>query len=500
MRETIMTRTPLAAIILLLAPLFCLRFTVDSVSLGVVQSESGSILSGASVRFQGQASCTRTDRLGRFQLPAGSGRVTASKPGYRIGWASVGPGPLRIQLAPLPSEDNANYAWIAPDADAAWPNNCANCHQEIHRQWAGGGHARSATNPKLLALLGGPGGTRAPLANWNLRERHPDGAGVCAVCHAPTFRDPSLEYDLRAVKDVAARGVHCDYCHKIADAPTDKLGTRFGRDGYSLLRPPDGDLLSFGPLDDAVRPGESFAHAPFYKESRYCASCHEGVLFGVHVYGTYSEWLQSPARRAGQHCQSCHMAPTGMTNVAPGNGGVERDPRSLAGHGIPGGTLEMLRKCLKLDVSIDKTKGQTRVTTELRAVSVGHRVPTGFIDRHLVLLVEASGGSGQSVAAVEGPTVERAAGRHLAGRAGWLYAKRLHAGDYSPLAFWIAPDGVIDTRLDPERPDCQVFVFPSAATHVRTRVVYRRFWPEVAEPLDWQDNELLVIERNSDAR
>src|SRR5436305_1484524 len=81
-----------------------------------------------------------------------------------------------------------------------------------------------------------------------------------ATWHAPTLDSPTLDYDVRHAKGVAKSGVHCDYCHKIADAPTDKLGTRFGRDGLMLLRPADGDSLTIGPLDDAVRPGESFAN------------------------------------------------------------------------------------------------------------------------------------------------------------------------------------------------------------------------------------------------
>ena len=46
------------------------------------------------------------------------------------------------------------------------------------------------------------------------------------------------------------------------------------------------------------------------------ASGHEGVVFGVHVYSTYSEWLDSPARKQGRHCQDCHMKPTGTMPTA----------------------------------------------------------------------------------------------------------------------------------------------------------------------------------------
>ena len=98
-----------------------------------------------------------------------------------------------------------------------------------YREWAGSAHAKSARNPKLLALLNGTDGKMPPRNDWNLHAQHPAGAGVCVNCHAPTFQDPTLEYDFRSIRDVAASGVHCDYCHKIADAPTDKLGMRFDR-------------------------------------------------------------------------------------------------------------------------------------------------------------------------------------------------------------------------------------------------------------------------------
>src|SRR5262249_15129574 len=194
-----------------------------------------------------------------------------------------------------------------PRRDSAF--NCGNCHPQIHREWAASAHASAATNRRLLNLYEGKDWHGRPSPGWHVLAEHPLGAGVCAACHAPTFADERVEYDLRKVKGVAAHGVHCDYCHKVVDAPTDKLGTRFGRDGLTLLRPAGKEQLFFGPLDDAVREGETFGYSPLYKESRYCASCHEGIVFGVHVYGTYTEWLESPARHEGKQCQTCHMAP-----------------------------------------------------------------------------------------------------------------------------------------------------------------------------------------------
>jgi len=491
-----MIRTFLFALLFLFTPFLFFSLEQTRAIQGWVKSEDGLPITGASVRFQGQLTCTRTDAAGHFQLTARPGPITANKAGYRIGSIIPRITPARIKLSPLPTEDNEDYAWTLPGPNGDKPNQCANCHQAIYSEWNNSGHARSANNRKFLALLYGTDGKSTPRLDWNLKHQHPAGVGVCVNCHAPTFQDPTLEYDFRSLNDVAGQGVHCDYCHKIADAPVDKLGTRFGRDGYPLLRPKEGDSFSFGPLEDAIRTGESFIHAPFYKESRYCASCHEGVLFGVHVYGTYSEWLKSPARNEGRQCQNCHMAPTGsLTNIAPGHGGIERDPKTLASHVFPGGTMDMLRKSLKLHVKRERGPEAIKVTVELLAENVGHRVPTGFIDRHLVLVVEAWNAYGKPVAALTGPKFDSAAGPKFAGLAGRLYAKKLSDGERSPIPFWVPTDSMTDTRLFPNQPDRQEFIFPAATVLVHTRVLYRRFWQQIADPLHWLDNEILVVER-----
>src|SRR5205823_3540611 len=182
----------------------------------------------------------------------------------------------------------------------------------------------------------------------------------------------------------AARGVHCDYCHKVADVSNEHFGQTHGRFGLKLLRPTQGQLF-FGPLDDVDRGEDAFT--PLYHDSRYCASCHEGTVFGVPVYSTYSEWLESPARQQGRSCQSCHMAPTGaLTNLAPGKGGIERDPATLANHRFfAGSQQEMLRRCLHVTIEVASSGAGVRADVEVRAEQVGHRVPTGFVDRHVVL-------------------------------------------------------------------------------------------------------------------
>jgi hypothetical protein len=456
--------------------------------------DNGGPLAGARVCFKGTATHARTDAAGRFHLPRQSPgqRVTAWKQGYFIGGVERTNSPLSIFLTRLPGKDNADYEWVDPAPKAAEVHNCGNCHAEIYREWSRSGHSRSVTGRHFRNLYEGTDWHGKPNVGWGLLTQYPEGSGVCASCHAPT----ATEYDLRQVEGVAAGGVHCDYCHKIAEVAGGPIGLSHGRFNLRLLRPSDGQLF-FGALDDVDR-GED-AYSPLYRDSRYCASCHEGVIFGVHVYSTFSEWQASPARRQGQQCQDCHMKPTGrMSNMAPGHGGIEREPRTLANHRFFDGSQEaMLRRAVKASADLERRSDGVRARVRLWAEGVGHRLPTGFVDRHLVLIVEGQGSDGQSLPPRSGPKLPAPAGRELKGRPGRLYARVLRDFDgHSPAPFWLAaPDPPPDTRLVPGAVDESIFEFPASLTRLRLRVLYRRFWPEVARMKRWPDRDRIVLEQ-----
>src|SRR5215831_7591568 len=101
-----MLRTRFLALLAFASPLFLLWPPSHATFQGLVCSDGGQAIAGASVRLQGDSVCTRSDAKGQFKLPWGSGRTTASKPGYQIGWSLPIDKPLKITLAPLPSEDN----------------------------------------------------------------------------------------------------------------------------------------------------------------------------------------------------------------------------------------------------------------------------------------------------------------------------------------------------------------------------------------------------------
>src|SRR5262249_39760991 len=248
----------------------------------------------ARVRFQGDPIGVLSKSGGAFVLPMhshSSQRITAWKEGFFIGSSPADVDPLVVKLTRLPAKDNEDYAWVEPNPNPARPQNCGNCHRQIYDEWSAGGHARSAINRRFLNLYDGTDWHSRPNVGWSLRNDHPDGIGVCNACHAPTVH---FDTDLSKLSGDAIHGVHCDFCHKIAKANTEHIGFTHGRYGLELLRPSQGQIF-FGPLDDVDR-GED-AYSPLYRESRYCASCHEGIVFGVPVYTTYSEWLESPARK-----------------------------------------------------------------------------------------------------------------------------------------------------------------------------------------------------------
>jgi len=466
---------------------------------GRVEDSWGPI-AGARVRWKGTDTLVKTDRFGVFHLPAptqGHGRITAAAPGYFIAGVDADDQPATIRLTPIPTADCLDYQWIDPAPDPNAALNCANCHAEIYRQWQTGGHSRSATNRRLSNLYEGTDWHGHPGRGWSLLDEYPHGRGVCTACHAPSvsFHDEAFD-DLRLVQGVSRRGVHCDYCHKISQAPVDNVGLAHGVLGVKLLRPRDGQIF-FGTLDDDDR-GRS-VYSPLQKESRVCAACHEGTLFGVPVYTTYSEWLAGPDRKAGRTCQSCHMAPSGrLGNIAPNDAGLQRDPLTVASHGMPpGGRAAGLRQCLELSVVLQPSDADLTVRVQLLARNAGHRLPTGYIDRQLILLVEGFDRQARPLSLARGPRLPSPAGVQLAGRPGRLYAKVLtDPQGHSPAPFWRAGVRMSDTRLFSNRADGSRYVFPPETERVRVRVFYRRFWRKVAHEKQWPDDQIVVLDQS----
>jgi len=481
----------------------------------VVLDETGQPAVGARVGFQGCSPRVTTKCNGQFCLPGparGNGRIVAWLPGYFIAGADGRSGrPITIRLKKHPAEDSPDYRWVDPSPDPAAELNCANCHAEIYRQWAASSHARSAVNKHFLDMFAGTDWHGQPNVGWNFSRDQPEALAVCSACHLPTVTadDPVAEDPTRAA-GITREGIHCDYCHKIADSDLVRhrefLGLQHGRDALRLVRPAGDQQIFFGPLDDVDRGRDTFA--PLYRSSYYCASCHEGTLFGTKAYETFSEWSASSYARRGIECQQCHMKSDGTTrNIAPGQGGIDRDPTTLATHHFPGSMDEsFLRSSVELTLSGQRDDRTVRATVTVRPVNVGHRLPTGSPERHLLLVVRATHGRGGELAQKSGPAIPPSGGvgpreaGNLAGSPGKLYGKLLRGPDgYLPAPFWQAIALESDTRLLPDQAERTTYDFDLADSHdpvrLQARLIYRRFYKSIVDEKSWPDADIVLAER-----
>ena len=536
---------------------------------GVVLGVDGEPLPGARVRLKATRHATLTDEQGRFRLdglpPSPTHRITAWADGYYVAGADVTRrDQLELRLAPLPGEDHPDYAWLLPEIERDAEEDrrlqtrldraaarsfehaflpladslelgCRDCHgRTIVDQWAASAHARGVDNPLFRTMYLGtdvqgraspPTRKRAtreygelhlppdPDQPWygpGYRLDFPGAPGNCAVCHLPgAALDAPYETASDAVDGVDARGSHCDFCHKTRDV---KLDPDTGRPAPNLPgvlslvveRPPEHEQVFFGPYDDVDVGPDTFA--PAMQQSRICAPCHDGVFWGTQVYGSYPEWLASSYADEGVTCQDCHMRPDGETsNFAPGRGGLEREPSTVASHFFPGAAdADFIRDALHLEWEAVRGEAGLEVRVRVANDGAGHHVPTGSPMRQLLLLVEASS-SGEPLELLRGPTLPTWVGDgegdgDWAGLPGKAFAKVLQdrwSGRMPAMSYWNPMSLASDTRLAAGAADDTLLIFeagPEQPARVRLRLVYRRALRELSEQKGWDVPDLVLVD------
>lgn len=519
--------------------------------IGRVVDQDGNPVEGATVRVQTEKGSTTTLADGDFILftRADSKPVTVSawKEGYYCALqAGVRPG-LTIPdlvLRQYQLNDNPDYIWVPPTGN----NSCYSCKPAVTEVWLNNdAHGESAKNPRFLSLYYGTNlaGKASPptryvdVKDYGLMPLPPDpdkpyyGAGYkldfpesngnCGSCHIPgaALADP-YGVDPKSVTGTDTSGIHCDFCHKIADTsvPVNSLPDP-GMPGVLSLdvrRPFPEDKtryqLFFGTFDDDNVPMED-TKLPLLSESRYCASCHYGVFWDTLVYNSYGEWLTSSYSdpQTGKTCQQCHMpSPTvldgeTLSNVAPGKGGVERVPDTIHAHTFPGAaSRELLQNSLTLTATaVRAAEGNLiRVDVRLNNDRTGHSIPTDSPLRQMILLVKAMDSKGNPLTLKQGETLPEWTGvgdpekGNFSGLPGRAYAKILaeHWTEISPTgAYWNPTRLVSDTRLAALAVDDSSYQFaapPSGPAIIDVRVWYRRAYKNLAQQKGWTDPDILM--------
>ena len=445
-------------------------------------------IEGTFITFEHHSFVFQSDGLGHCDIANSlvNRKFAVAREGYFIAHDQLLSKGNTVRLRKISQDDATDYDWVHP---LEGEQNCASCHAQIAQQWKQGAHSFSSTGHRFLDMYSDR------KKGWSLSRDLPEGKTVCASCHAPGVGagQPGLE-DISEVSGINKLGVHCDFCHKVEGVKKVEVGFAHGRDLLRLSRPEKGQVF-FGPMKDATRDDNSFS--PIYQQSLYCASCHEGTLFGMHVYSTYSEWQKSPSAAKGLQCQACHMKPDGsMQNIAPGKGGSNRNPMELASHQLmPGGLKQMLQNSILHEEEVIQGAADCMVKVQLKAVNVGHKVPTGYIDRHMILQVRAKF-QGEELKPIEGLTLAHWVDKTLAGNAGVLFGRPLLNADKQGVQpFWQGGVDIVDSRLEPEMAKAWVWKFPRETESVQVSLIYRPFWKEQQLIKGWASQDVMVFEK-----
>ncbi len=391
---------------------------------------------------------------------------------------------MQLDMVRFDTKDNEAYVFKQPGMPGHSPSTeqCGHCHKTNVKDWYPSAHRTSVSGAAVQDLyagvatkiatkssckqLGGMWRTGRKPGTNEQTERCYVGAGVlaalnpgcdsagkscddadnaaktpnhgaCADCHAPGIDGKLGGRDLLdATGEAFKGGIHCEVCHHVEAVVDDAPAGVAGR--LKILRPSEpGGVASvekwapllFGPNVDVPNGLMGMVPREHFRESRFCAGCHElkqDVLVPggtadskrwpdgkLPIHTTFTEWNKALVSFTTT-CQGCHMAPD-MTveNSAdlqffPATvgviGGWPRPKGTVKKHAWSGpDSGELLKAAAAL--SIDALKVGDKVEAKVSVSNYsGHGLPTGEPMRSVVLRVAATC-DGEPAAATGGVVV-----------------------------------------------------------------------------------------------
>ncbi len=521
---------------------------------GLVIDEEGGV-AGAVVRIQTTPHSAVSGADGSFELTVpgsfeGPVKLTAWAKGYFIAGpveASPGQSEVTISLHRHSDKDNPDYVWLSSLRSGGTGENqgCAECHLRGTAgtgpalpvdEWLEDAHSQSAVNPRFLSLYSGTdlAGHRSPPTRYlhtkdygtfplapetgeeyygpGYKLDYPGHAGNCSACHlAAAAVNAPYDTDPTEVSGVGAEGVNCDFCHKIWDVRLDPVTglpfeNRPGVLSFEFRRPFEGHQLFAGPLDD-IAPGED-TFSELQKKSQICAPCHFGVFWDTTVYDSFGEWLRSPYSDAetGKTCQDCHMPSSGAKVFArPEVGGLERDPKTIVSHRMPGARdRELLENAVTMTVEAERKGSAIKVGTRIVNDLTGHHVPTDSPLRHVMLVVRAYDGRGKELELQSGSTLPEWCGSGepedgcYGGLPGKVFVKLLReewTGIVPGAAYWNPTRVLMDSRLGAFESDVGEYVFAApepGPVRVEAVLLYRRAFKDLMDRKGWDEPDIVM--------
>jgi hypothetical protein len=516
---------------------------------GFVYDQAGPVIS-AVVRIKATEVFTLTDSVGKFIIIPSDSKIpvaiTAWAEGYYIGGGlEIQPGETNAEifLERYSSEDNHDYKWVSSFSEEDNVSNCENCHSNSDGpvtfpfdEWVTDAHSNSAKNIHFLTMYSGmdvsgnqspstkylyhpdygsvplPPDTSLPYFGPGYKLDFPETAGNCAACHAPLAAiDAPYDTDPSTSDGIIKEGISCDFCHKILDVNLNRItGEPYpnmpGVLSFKFRRPFEGHQFFAGPFDD-VAPGED-TYSPVQKKSQYCAPCHLGFFWGVKIYNSFGEWLESPYsdEKNGKTCQDCHM-PTGLNDhfAQIESGGFLRNPSKIKSHRMLGAMdKDFLKDAVSMLVNASLEEDSVKVHVEITNDNTGHYIPTDSPLRHLILMVLATDDEGNNLVQIGGPTLPDWCGKgdklegYYAGLPGMAYAKilREYWTEKEPTgAYWKQTQITMDNRIKSFETSTTNYTFSApknGKTRLEIKLLFRRAYIELMDQKGWNRDDIII--------
>ncbi len=371
---------------------------------------------------------------------------------------------------------------------------CANCHQDIYKQWRGSMHANSTALKDPIhgtfykMVIGEP-------TEEGVTMKGTDKYPICLQCHAPNAaKDGKTKLDAMAAY---SEGVNCVACHtlkRFKGVRADDGKLRLGLKAYEIsdtLQAPQGinnglaqlasasdDLfggLGVGGGADSQKPnphlgepvefeGEEIPALPMeanprlLKTSESCWGCHDqrNNAHGVPLCQTGNEYIDS---KTNVNCLSCHM---------PISNGI-------ADHSMGGGhDHAMLRRSVVFDVD-SKLDGDVLKTSVYLKNQQPHAMPTGAPFRNIYVKLTAYDDTGEPIwQNAEDHPAKSDPQAYLS------YALKDDEGMPAPPPKATQPGD--DTRLKPHEERVLEYEIPAEGVAlVRGELYYNLLWPSLVE-------------------
>lgn len=305
---------------------------------------------------------------------------------------------------------------------------CAGCHAQEFREWAGSLHAIADRDLVYEATVD---------ANVDIVKKRPEQRRFCEGCHAPAEMLTGRVNRFMSVppSDALTEGVSCITCHTATHADPDTgngaLTLAFGRaeaerdnpQGAALLADPRAHLAAFA-APDTDR---------LMKSADLCGACHTEIYNRSMspsqtpqvAQSTFAEWKDSWYAQNDVTCQDCHMAADPAAQVMALRQGKTAKPAKYAhrfiganhvltdtgmgdalsvlrGGLLPGmdaaattatldeqarQTADFLRSAAGLDLrGVQRDAQGIRLDIAVQNLGAGHNLPTGVNDQKHIWL------------------------------------------------------------------------------------------------------------------